>query len=546
MWTLVDAAGGVALLVFGVRFLRKGLDRLLGDRIGPWLDRLSGGRVRAALFGLMLSLAVPSSTTLSLLTVGQIRQRRLSVAQSLAILLGGGVGITSLVYLVAFDLQSLAALPVLAGVALFQGQRHERFRGAGQVLISLGLILVGAGWLKAAAAQAATWPDLATIAGVMGHYPFLAMLFGAALTVLLQSSTATVAAVMSMNGLMGAGLALPLVLGANVGIAVTTLIVGWRDPDSRRLGWGLLTIRAAVALALMAVLPSIEAWLTPLGMPMGRMLAVAHTGFNVVALGAGLVLLGPVSRLIERAVPVGSADDDPFRPVYLDKRWADEPQVAFTQSKREIARMASLVSAMLTNFWTALKSTDEELARKLNGHDDHVDHLNRAIKVFLTRDISERLPARLEATRVSQLRFLSALETVGDIIEGDLAEIALKKISRRLDFSPDGWGELERFYHQVAENLEIAAAAFVENDASLARKLLRHEESIRTQEQTLALRHFERLQTGQRLAMDTTDLHLELLTHLKHINHLLAGVAYGVLESAEGGERVLPGVRAAG
>lgn len=534
MWTLVDAAGGVALLIFGVRFLRKGLDRLLGDRIGPWLDRVSGGRARAALFGFLLSLAVPSSTTLSLLTVGQVRQKRLTPEQALAILLGAGVGITSLVYLVAFNLHSGAALPVLAGVVLFQGFRRERFRGIGQVLISLGLILVGAGWLKSAANTASGWQDLATIATVMSHYPFLAMLFGAALTVMLQSSTATVATVMSLNGLMHPELAMPVLIGANAGIAVTTLMIGWRDPESRRLGWGLLAIRIAVALGLISLLAPVTAWLVSFQLPLPRLLALSHTGFNVVALVAGLAVLGPVSRLVRKAAPTPEQGEDPFRAVYLDPRWGDEPQVAFTQSKREIARMASLVSSMLAKFWEALKSKDEALARRLNTHDDLVDHLNRSIKLFLTREITEPLSPRQEATRVAQLRFLSALETVGDIIEGDLADIALKKITRGLDFSPQGWEELERFYRQVAENLEISTAAFVETDASLARKLLRHEESIRDQEQRLALRHFERLQTGQRLTIDTTDLHLELLTHLKHINHLLTGVAYGVLETAEG------------
>lgn len=540
MWTLVDAAGGVALLIFGVRFLRKGLDRLLGDRIDRWLDRLSGGRLRAALFGLVLSLAVPSSTTISLLAVGQVRRRRITSSQALAILLGAGVGITLLVYLVAFNLHSGAAFPILVGVIMFQGLRRERLRGTGQVLISLGLILVGAGWLKNASATAAQWPDLRTVAIVMSHYPFLAMLLGAALTVLLQSSTATVAMTMSLNSLMAPELSLPILIGANVGIGVTTLIIGWNDQDSRRLGWGLVAIRATIAIGVMGLSPLIAPLLSRLELHPAHLMAVSHTGFNVAVLLFGLLLLGPVTRLVLQAVPETEASHDPARPVYLDPHWGDEPLVAFAQSKREIARMAAVVGTMLEGFWAALKSRDESRAKALNLHDDQVDHLNRAIKLFLTRDITESLSPRQEATRVAQLRFLSALETTGDIIEGDLADIAVKKISRGLDFSPEGWAELERFFRQVAENLEIATAAFVEADTTLARKLLRHEESIRDQEQRLAMRHFERLQSGQRRTIDTTDLHLELLTHLKHINHLLTGVAYGVLETHDSNEVIRP------
>jgi phosphate:Na+ symporter len=559
MWTLVDAAGGVALLIFGVRFLRKGLDRLAGDRIDTWLGRLSGptsgggesgrgsgGVVRAALAGILVSLAVPSSTTLSLLCVGHVRQKRLSMKQAVAVLLGAGVGITLLVYLVAFNLHSHASLPVFVGVAMFLALKRERLRGVGQIVLSLGFVLMGAGLLRGSAAVASSWPDMVTLADVVSRYPWLAALAGVGLTVVLQSSTATVAAAMSLNGLMHPELALPILIGANVGIAVTTLIVGWSDPESRGLGWGLILVRAAVAGALMAFLSPLTGWLMGLGLETPRMLAYAHTGFNVVALLAGLALVGPVTRLAGLLVPAQSAGEDLLRPVYIDARWADEPQVALSQSKREIARMSSLVSKMLGSFWKAIKTTDEAMARSIEHHDDHVDRLNRSIKLFLTRDLAEGLTARQEAARVGQLRFLSALETVGDIVEGDLADIAIKKITRGLNFSPEGWAELERFFHQVSENLEIATAAFIDTDAALARKLLRHEESIRDQEQRLALRHFERLQTGQRLTIDTTDLHLELLTHLKHINHLLTGVAYAVLELAEGGEKPLAAVRVAG
>ncbi len=555
MWTLVDAAGGVALLIFGVRFLRKGLDRLAGDRIDTWLGRLAGtpGKpttfadlLRAAAVGLGVSLAVPSSTTLSLLCVGHVRQKRLSLRQAFGVLLGAGVGITLLVYLVAFNLHSHASLPVAFGAAMFLGLKRERLRGLGQIVLSLGFVLMGAGLLRGSAAVATTWPDMMTLAEVVSRYPWLAALAGAGLTVILQSSTATVASAMSLHGLMHPELALPVLIGANVGIAVTTLIVGWADPESRGLGWGLLVVRAALAAGLMSAIGPITGWLLNLGLETPRLLAVCHTGFNALALVLGLACVAPVTRLVALIVPAHGAGEDDLRPVYIDPKWADEPQVALSQSKREIARMSALVSRMLGSFWKAIKTTDESLARGLERHDDHVDRLNRSIKMFLTRDLSDGLSARQEAARVGQLRFLSALETVGDIIEGDLADIAIKKITRGLDFSPEGWGELERFFHQVSENLEIATAAFVDTDAALARKLLRHEESIRDQEQRLALRHFERLQNGQRRTIDTTDLHLELLTHLKHINHLLTGVAYGVLELAEGGDKPLASVRAAG
>jgi phosphate:Na+ symporter len=145
---LLTLFGGVALLVFGVRYLRKGLDRLFGQRLGTLMQRLAARRGWAFASGLGVSLIAPSSTTMSLLAVHAVRAGHLTARQMLTIVLGANIGLTVLVLLIALDLQLVAPILILVGVPLFQFTRGNRSRGIGQVILALGFILMAIGIMK--------------------------------------------------------------------------------------------------------------------------------------------------------------------------------------------------------------------------------------------------------------------------------------------------------------------------------------------------------------------------------------------------------------
>ncbi|MCA9310722.1 MAG: Na/Pi cotransporter family protein, partial [Phycisphaerales bacterium] len=360
---------------------------------------------------------------------------------------------------------------------------------------------------------------------------WLMLFVGAVASLLLQSSTATLALVIGLvvSGTVSLAGALPLVLGANVGISITTLIFGWREAVSRRLGLGLVLIRLLPAIAGTGLL---IAFGVPdaLGTAPSWTIAAAHTVFNAVALLLGLALLGPVASLLEALIPdraVGSDDD-----FTIDDRWVDEPTVAFAQTKREIGSIAARVSRMLDAFWIALKRQDEAACADLEAHERELDKHYRFIKHFLARQMTAELTTEQAVVRLAHLRFVSDLESVADIIERSLVPVVRKKIRRGVRFSDQGWGELAQFHEMVLENIELAAAAFMADDVDLANRLLRHKKKVRDVEIQLRVRHFERLRRGERDTLETTELHLEILSHLKRINDLVSGVAYAVLEKS--------------
>lgn len=533
MTLLLTIAGGVALILFAARFLRKGLDRVFGPRLADWMQRLTHTRLRAFFTGLGVAVAAPSSTTVSILAVQSIHHGHLDCRRSLAVMLGANVGFTVMVLLIALRMEAYAPWLILVGVLMYQFMRRELPRGVGQVILSLGLIFVAIDIIKQAGGGFEPDSGFIRLLALAQDYPVWVAVIAAALTVGLQSSTAAIALVIGLAAgeAVDLPLALAVVVGANVGIAISTLLVGWPLVESRRMALGNLLAKAALAVAVLATLPALVELIAAVPGGLDKQIALSHTAFNVVLAALALPMLGPLERVVAMLVPEPmGAQQDHFGPRYIRRGPIEGFSLASGQSMREILRVSEIVREMLHEFWQALVHRDDDLARHVQERDDQVDLLDGEIKKFLT-ELAKREGDQDETGELRrQLRYLNELETIGDVIDKNLCELAIKRAHHRIEFSEEGWQELSDFYEKVNENLLIAETAFTTRDQSLARKLLRHKERLGEYERILRDRHFHRLTSGLDLTQRSSSVHLDLLTNLKRINNYVSHVAYAILD----------------
>ena len=239
----------------------------------------------------------------------------------------------------------------------------------------------------------------------------------------------------------------------------------------------------------------------------------------------------PLARLLERWIPSKPSGEEGTGPRYLDPEALQSPALALGQATREILHMADHVQTMLRDAYRCFHENDMALCAKVQAHDDIVDSLDGEIKAFVTRISEQALNPDESRREVALLAFANELESIGDIIDKNLVELAKKKISLRVDFSKEGGVELDGFFHEVLGNLEMAVAAFASQDRELARKLLRHKHNLNEHELELRQRHFHRLHAGLAESFETSAIHLDVLTNLKQINSHLTAVAYPILES---------------
>jgi phosphate:Na+ symporter len=525
---------GIALMLFGIRTLRHGTERLLGSKLRQLLQTATKSRTRAFLVGLLIAILTPSSTAVALLSVEAINAGYVTFQHVLALMLGANIGFTVTVQLLAFRFYIFNTVFIAIGVPLFLVSKGRTGRGAGETILGIGFLLLSVQILTASVAPLKDSPDVRELMRLLENHPEWMLVFGLVLKVGMQSATAVIGIAMALcaQQVLPLGAAIAVVLGANIGIAVTALIAGYAQTETRRMAVGNLFFKLAGAAVCLPLTPWVISALRPLS-PSGdaQLVANAHSLFNVALAIAFLPLVQPVTRVLARLVPERVRANAPFGPRYLNPPSLDSPAFALGQVTREILHMADIVREMLRNAYRCFSDGSETLCEDVRKEDDKVDLLNSEIKAYITRLSEQALNAEESRREVALLAFANDLESIGDIIDRNLIDLAEKKISLKTDFSKEGWVELEGYFHRVLENFEIAISAFASQDKILAAQLLRHKHHINEAERELRNRHFHRLHAGLTESFETSAVHLDVLTNLRWINSHLTAVAYAIVET---------------
>jgi phosphate:Na+ symporter len=533
--TLVNLAGAVALLLWGVHMVQTGLQRALGAKLRSLLGAALRNRVQAFLAGIGVTAILQSSTATGLMVTGFAAGGLVDLVPALAVMLGANVGTTLIVQLLSFNVAEVAPALILIGVLMFR-RTSAAPRDFGRVLIGLGLVLMALSQFVALLDPYEDVPSLRMLLGAVSTQPVLDVILAAGLTWAAHSSVAVVLLTMSFaaKGVVPPHAAFALVLGANLGTAINPVLEGGAgdDPAARRLPIGNLINRGIGVAVALALLPVLGPWLVSIDPDNTRVVADFHTGFNLVLAVVAFPLLTPYAALLRRLLPARVDTADPSRPLYLDQAAIEVPMVALGAATREALRMADALEAMLQGFRDALQRPDRRQLGGLKRLDDVLDTLNAAIKTYMTALPSEAMTDVDHRRVVEILCFATNLEHAGDVVDNGLLGIVAKQVKRGLVFSDAEAEPLRQIIDRLVGNLRSAAALLVTGDDRAARLLVEEKEVFRGLEAEATAAHFERLREGRVGTVETSALHLDALRDLKQVNaHLVAAAAYPVLES---------------
>ncbi len=533
---LLDLLGGVALLLWGLHMVHSGILRAFGADLRRFLALGLRNRFTAFLAGLAMTALLQSSTATGIMAASFAADGLVALVPALAIMLGANVGTTLIVQVLSFNIAALAPALFIIGVGAFKLGGQTRARDLGRVAIGLGLMLLALHILLDTLAPAENAPVVRVLLGAVTGDPILCVVIAAVLTWAAHSSVAVVLLVMSLaySHFVTAEAALALTLGANLGSAINPLFEGGTRTNlaSRRLPVGNLINRAiGVAIALPLLHPITDAMLH-LQPDAAKMTAEFHIIFNVVLAVAFIALLDPFAFLLTRLLPEQKLPADPTAPRYLDEGALDTPSLALANAARETLHMGDIVETMLRQVMTALMTNDRRLADDVSRMDNAVDRLDEAVKLYVTKLTRGSLEEPEGRRAMEIVSFAINLEHIGDIIDKNLSELAVKKIKRKYEFSKEGAADLEAFHQRILESLKIAFGVFMSGDAKVARRLLQEKAYLRNAELAAADTHLARLREGRPESLETTSLHLDVLRDLKRIHSHICSVAYPVLEAA--------------
>jgi phosphate:Na+ symporter len=532
--SLIDLAGAIALLLWGLHMVQSGIQRAFGPNLRRFLSRALGDRFRAFMAGLGVTGVLQSSTATGLMAASFAAGGLVDLVPALAIMLGANLGTTLIVQVLSFDIGRVAPLFVLIGVLLFRKSGESRSRDLGRVAIGLGLMLLALQLLLSLITPYEDVPSLRLLMGAIATQPVIDVILAAALTWAAHSSVATVLLITSFaaKGVVPPHAAFALVLGANLGAALIPLLEGSAngDPVARRLPLGNLINRLLGCALGLLLLDWVGPALVSIEPDSARAVADFHTLFNLATAALFLPFLGPLARALARLLPARTAPSDPARPLYLDEAARETPALALAGAAREALRMADVTEAMLRGALDALDRGDRKQLAAVKGLDTVLDRLNGAIKAYLTALDPDSLDDEDNRRLADILAFITNLEHAGDIVEKGLIAAAAKRLKRGVAFSVEGQAEIRMMLERLAGNAQAAAAVFMTEDARAARRLLHEKEVFRDMEASATEAHFARIRAGRVESVETSALHLDVLRDMKRINAHLAAAAYPVLE----------------
>lgn len=525
---VVNILCGVALIMFGTRFLRKGSDRLFGQSLVRWLQSLAGHRGKAFGAGIVAGIGTPSSTAVSLVAVQMLSSGQLTAERMLAIFLGANVGITAPAQLLAFRVQDYAPAFILIGVMGFQFLQRSLFRGIGQCLLALGLMFLAMKMIGDATRSIEPNGDLGILLRLLASHSWVLMIFAGLVSFGLQSSTAALGLGIGLaaSGLFSIHAILAWVLGANLGIALTTLVTGWASLEGRRLAGANMLVKGIAAIALMFLLP---VW-KPASAPSPAVLAAQsvhfHTLFN---LGVGVLclpLISPLSRLMRALIvppPVAGLQGPQ---THLDPQALESPSLALANATREVLSLADEVKLMLHNFWQAQTQRNRTLAAQVHAHDDSVDDTAAAVTAYLSRISQEDLSDGDSQWQFTLFSCVNELESIGDIIDKNLCDFVRKQAGHGFPMTAEDERVLAQAYAHIKSRCDTAVSLLTTRDEKAARAFIGGEETLEEWCRQVQREHYERLRCADERTLQSSVYFLDMLSSFRRISAHLSTLAY--------------------
>jgi len=524
--------GGMCLLLHGMRLAGEGLQLAAGARLRQVLSTLTKSRLRGMVVGTFVTAIIQSSTATTVMLVSLVNSGLMNLMQAMAVILGADIGTTLTVQLLAFNVFDYALVLVGLGFLLRALPRRRLAQYFGQAVMGFGFIFFAIKLMADAMVPLRANPIFIALIADLGDRPFLGILIAALFSAVVHSSAATIALALTLalQGGMTLPAALPIILGANIGTCATAV--------ASSIGTSAEAKRVALAhtlfkgLGVLLFLPFLEPFaglvaLTAAEAP--RQIANAHTLFNVILAFFFLPFMSLGARLMRALVPDAPEAEGTFRPRYLDEKMLETPAMALGQATREALRMGDIVSDMLRKSIETFGIPDPEKIEGIEQRDDHVDLLDREIKHYLTKLSQQNLTQEESQREMAILSFINNMENIGDIIDRNLMEKAKEKFYKGANFSEKGHREIVELHSRICENLDCGIAAFASHDVTLARRILDRKREISQVERTYRQNHIQRLHDGYRETIDTSEIHLDVLTNLKRINSHITAIAYPIL-----------------
>ena len=547
---ILNLLGGLALFLYGMSAMGDGLVQLSGGRLEKILEKLTQKKIMAVLLGLLVTAVIQSSSATTVMVVGFVNSGIMNLSQAVGIIMGANIGTTVTSWLLSLTgiqgsnlflklLKPSSFSPVLAAIGVIltmTAKEDDRKKNIGTIFVGFAILMFG---MEAMSSSVSPLAQNEKFTGVLTAFsnPILGMLAGAALTAIIQSSSASVGILQAlcMTGAVSFGTAIPIIMGQNIGTCVTALLSGvGASKNARRASLIHLYFNLIGTLLFLVVFYTLNSFLhfsfllTPAS---AADIAVIHSLFNI---GCTIVLF-PFSnvlvKLAQLTIPDGKEAAQDTRPAAwqaLDERFLDRPSFAMNLCKEAVDHMADLARNSFQLAMGLLDNFSEKDLQRVIAMEQESDSYEDTLGTYLVKLSGKDLSKADSRTLSILLHCINDFERISDHAI-NVAESAQELRGKGLALSEDSRKELAVYGKAVSDILDLTVSVFAADDTDRARSVEPLEEVIDTLSIEMRQRHIIRLRKGA-CSLEAGLILEDLLTGYERVSDHCSNVAVCLIE----------------
>ena len=547
IYNVLDMLGGLALFLFGMHILSGALEKLAGGNLERWLEKLTSNPIKGVLLGAGVTALIQSSAATTVMLVGFVNSGIMKLAQAIGVIMGANIGTTATAWLLSLSSISGSGIlnlfkpttftPVLAviGIVLVMFIKSDKKNTLGLVFLGFATLMFGMNAMSVAVKPLEGNEQFCSIMTAFSN-PILGVIVGALMTAALQSSSVAVGILQSLSNATGGityAIALPIILGSNIGSCVTAMIssIG-ANKSARRVAIVHLFFNIIGTLLFLSLFYLLNAFLhfSFLDDALNSTgIAIIHTVFNVLATTAFL----PFTKQIEKLACWVIKDDpnEETTQILLDERLLKTPSVAIEQCRSVAIRMAKLTRKTILSSLEMLDNYDQKKSLEIVENEHTIDIFEDKIGSYLLKISSKDLSEHDSRVISKLLHTIGDLERISDHAV-NVVEAAEEMYQKKIKFSDAAHEEINVIKNAVAEIMDKAVEAFIDSNIPLAKEVEPLEDVIDELRTDLKMRHIERLREGK-CTIELGFILTDLLTNLERVSDHCSNIAVCMIQVKE-------------
>ena len=546
IFSLFTLCGGLAFFLYGMTVMSKSLEKMAGGRLERLLKRMTSNPIKSLLLGAGITIAIQSSSAMTVMLVGLVNSGVMELGQTIGVIMGSNIGTTLTAWLLSLTgiesdsffvnflkPKNFSPLLALAGILLIMGSKKQRRRDVGRVMMGFSILMYGMELMSGSVAPLADMPEFTDLMTAFTN-PLLGVLVGAAFTGIIQSSAASVGILqaLAMTGSVTYGMAIPIIMGQNIGTCVTALIssIGVSRNAKRvsviHISFNLIgTVVGLIVLCggnAIFGFPFLSDSVNAVGV------AFCHTVFNVCT----TLLLLPFTRQLEwLAKKAISTEDKPSDFAFLDPRLLRTPGVAVSECASMVNQMGALAQASMNLVLDQFLQYTEAREEEILANEDKLDIYEDRLGGYLVQISQHGTSADDNHTISRLLHAIGDFERIGDHIL-NLQQSAKELHDKQLRFSDAAREELAVLTHLMQDILDASLSCFREDDPIAAQQVEPLEETMDCLTDEIRSRHIRRLQTGE-CTIQLGFVLNDLLNNFERVSDHCSNIAVSVIEERD-------------